>query len=369
MKRQNYFLIGTLLMIAAFYGCGPVNPDTGSSFTLTVTKAGAGSGTATSTPVGINCGSDCSEVYTVGTVVTLMAIPDIGSVFAGFSGNADCADGSVTMNANINCTATFNLISASLSGKLWILLKSHADGLQDLQDLEGWKTLAKGKAAELQNKGIPWTLELTKEHVNKINDPIWFQSMAALGTKFAPREPHNNLLSSAEDAHNALVSMGIVPQEYVGSFSNIAQYADRQWPLFTGGATPGHTNDPDWSGFDDSGYLDNQGRKIIVIGIGTANSVAIKVGIARDIAKKQRDWAVEVLTFTAVGLKGATAHFVTPSTHGTNPPKAILSEIDLMLSSIGQEGNLGVVEWSDPKTVTEKALNNNQIIDYVIPKS
>jgi thermitase len=81
------------------------------TYTLTVTKSGNGSGTVTSNPVGINCGSDCSEAYTSGTVVSIMASPSSGSTFSGWSGNADCSDGTVTMNANKNCTATFNLIS------------------------------------------------------------------------------------------------------------------------------------------------------------------------------------------------------------------------------------------------------------------
>ena len=42
-------------------------------FTLSVTKAGTGSGTVSSNPAGINCGADCSEAYSPGTVVTLTA--------------------------------------------------------------------------------------------------------------------------------------------------------------------------------------------------------------------------------------------------------------------------------------------------------
>ncbi len=91
----------------SIYGVIDVNDVT--SFTLAVAKAGTGSGTVTSSPAGINCGLDCSESYTSGTVVTLTAIPDAGSTFSGWSGDADCPDGSVTMNANETCNATFNL--------------------------------------------------------------------------------------------------------------------------------------------------------------------------------------------------------------------------------------------------------------------
>ncbi len=44
------------------------------TYTLTVAKDGTGSGTVTSSPAGINCGADCSEPYTSGTVVTLTAV-------------------------------------------------------------------------------------------------------------------------------------------------------------------------------------------------------------------------------------------------------------------------------------------------------
>ena len=78
------------------------------TFSLTVTKAGTGSGVVTSTPLGIDCGIDCTEVYGSGTVVTLTAAADVGSTFAGWSGDCDAA-GSVTMTADRACTATFTL--------------------------------------------------------------------------------------------------------------------------------------------------------------------------------------------------------------------------------------------------------------------
>jgi hypothetical protein len=79
------------------------------TYTLTVAKTGAGSGTVTSTDGGINCGSTCSKVYNSGTSVTLNATPATGSVFAGWSGTGCSSTGSITMNANKTCTATFNL--------------------------------------------------------------------------------------------------------------------------------------------------------------------------------------------------------------------------------------------------------------------
>jgi hypothetical protein len=80
-----------------------------------LSSGGSGSGTITSSPSGINCGSDCSETYSAGTLVSLTAIPASGSTFAGWSGDADCLDGVVTMTANKNCTATFKLDTATLT--------------------------------------------------------------------------------------------------------------------------------------------------------------------------------------------------------------------------------------------------------------
>ncbi len=92
IKEDNNTLAGNTINIQAL---------------LTVTKSGTGTGTVTSNPAGINCGSICSAAYDGNTSVTLTAIPATGSVFVGWSGDADCSDGSVTMNANKTCTATF----------------------------------------------------------------------------------------------------------------------------------------------------------------------------------------------------------------------------------------------------------------------
>ena len=86
--------------------------DTGGGtgpFTLTVALAGTGAGNVRSTtPAGITCGSDCTETYAAGTVVTLKATPARGSTFTGWSGACSgvgpCV---VTMDADKSVTATF----------------------------------------------------------------------------------------------------------------------------------------------------------------------------------------------------------------------------------------------------------------------
>ncbi|MCX7616105.1 MAG: PKD domain-containing protein [Patescibacteria group bacterium] len=84
----------------------------GQQYTLSVSKSGTGSGTVISNPSGINCGADCTESYNSGTQVTLIANPDSGSSFIGWSG--DCSgvgDCILTINNNKSITATFNTSS------------------------------------------------------------------------------------------------------------------------------------------------------------------------------------------------------------------------------------------------------------------
>src|SRR2546426_486246 len=78
-------------------------------FTLTVNKAGLGSGTVTSSPPGINCGTDCSEPYPSGTVVTLTATPALLNVFTGWDGCDAVSDTTctVTMSRARSVTASF----------------------------------------------------------------------------------------------------------------------------------------------------------------------------------------------------------------------------------------------------------------------
>ena len=58
----------------------------GPQSTLNVTINGSGTVKATGAPGGIDCGTDCSESYNVGTVVGLTAFPDTGFVFNGWTG-------------------------------------------------------------------------------------------------------------------------------------------------------------------------------------------------------------------------------------------------------------------------------------------
>jgi Matrixin/CARDB len=80
--------------------------------TLVVRKFGSGSGTVVSNPAGINCGSNCSQSYANGTVVTLTPTALTGSAFTAWIGNdPDCLDGVVTMDTDKTCRALFEDIS------------------------------------------------------------------------------------------------------------------------------------------------------------------------------------------------------------------------------------------------------------------
>jgi hypothetical protein len=78
-------------------------------FTLTVARDGTGTGFVISDPLGIFCGSNCSETFFQGTLVTLSATPTRGSTFSGWIGcplpnGNECFN---TVDADRTITATF----------------------------------------------------------------------------------------------------------------------------------------------------------------------------------------------------------------------------------------------------------------------
>jgi hypothetical protein len=90
-------------------GGGPsnaVNFTINPAFTLTVSRSG--NGTVTSTPVGIQCGSDCTQPYASGTTVTLTATPANNFTFVGWGGACTGTGAcTVVMDAEKSITATF----------------------------------------------------------------------------------------------------------------------------------------------------------------------------------------------------------------------------------------------------------------------
>jgi len=68
------------------------------NYILTVNSTGTGSGSTTG-----------GGTYAYNTVVPISATASTGSTFSGWTGNADCTDGSVTLDASKTCTANFTL--------------------------------------------------------------------------------------------------------------------------------------------------------------------------------------------------------------------------------------------------------------------
>jgi len=90
-------------------------PDT---YALTINKSGNGKGTVSSATMDIDCGSDCGETYTQGTVVTLTATAAKGSSFAGWSGEGCSGTDKcvLTLSHAADITAGFSLnVATALS--------------------------------------------------------------------------------------------------------------------------------------------------------------------------------------------------------------------------------------------------------------
>ncbi len=73
---------------------------------LTITTSGTGTGMVT-VPLAIDCGTICAAQFKEGEVVALTAVAASGSKFTGWTGDVDCADGSVTMPVALMCNAVF----------------------------------------------------------------------------------------------------------------------------------------------------------------------------------------------------------------------------------------------------------------------
>src|SRR5262249_2610678 len=77
--------------------------------TLTLSRSGSGGGTVTSSPGGLDCGSTCTAAFDTGQTVALTATPDPGATFAGWSGDPDCLNSTLTVSIPRTCEARFDL--------------------------------------------------------------------------------------------------------------------------------------------------------------------------------------------------------------------------------------------------------------------
>lgn len=160
---------------------------TPASHTLTVSKTGSGSGTVTSTPAGIDCGSDCSEVYGTGTAVTLTASPAAGSSFAGWSGACSGTGGcQVTMDAAKSVTAGFDASGSIPAAPTWL----RVDTVSQTELKLTWEDKSSDEAGfKVERKeGCcgPWTL-LPDAPANSTNTATYQSSGLKCGTSYAYR--------------------------------------------------------------------------------------------------------------------------------------------------------------------------------------
>ena len=119
-----------------------LQPPTASLSTLFVSPSGTGSGTVTSSPAGISCGSGCSANFTTNTAVTLTAVANAGSTFAGWSGSCtgSTANTQVLLSATSTCVATF---SAQIANAYYVSTTgSDTTGTGSIA--APWKTIAYG---------------------------------------------------------------------------------------------------------------------------------------------------------------------------------------------------------------------------------
>lgn len=100
------------------------------NYNLTISKTGNGSGTVISSPFGIDCGDTCMVTVGLAETYKLLASPNTGSIFGGWSG-CDSKDGNlctVITKQDKNITAIFSkqtfYVTTTVSGNTSGIIKS-----------------------------------------------------------------------------------------------------------------------------------------------------------------------------------------------------------------------------------------------------
>jgi Divergent InlB B-repeat domain len=108
------YVNGPTGLSAGFDVAPPPPPPPPPMSTLTVVKAGSGTGYVGAAG-GIDCGPTCTTTTSQGADVTLLAIADDGSEFAGWSGGGCSGTGqcAVTLSMDTTVTATFDHVDTS----------------------------------------------------------------------------------------------------------------------------------------------------------------------------------------------------------------------------------------------------------------
>jgi hypothetical protein len=103
-------------------------------YLLTLNRAGDGSGSVRSKDGGIDCGSDCSEVYDEGFKVTLAATPESDSVFGGWTGDVFSTDNPLTATMDSEKTITARFVPAGATYTLTIVKSGPGNGTVTSED-------------------------------------------------------------------------------------------------------------------------------------------------------------------------------------------------------------------------------------------
>ena len=122
---------------------------------LTVLKGGNGGGTITGT--GINCGSDCTESYPSGTMVTLTATPLYASTLTGWT-NCDSPSGdtcTMTMSTSKTVTANFTTTPTFADVPPTNPFYHYIEQLYDLGITQGCGTNGSGQLLFCPSQSVP----------------------------------------------------------------------------------------------------------------------------------------------------------------------------------------------------------------------
>jgi serine protease AprX len=131
---NNTYGWGRLDIFAAVQAAlhGPIIPE------LYISKEGTGSGNVVSIPPGIDCGSTCNANFADGTIITLTAEANTGSLFSHWSGGCSGTDETcqLTITGDLTVTATFSLVNTQ-QNKLKVSRKKTKRGDGDILSEDG----------------------------------------------------------------------------------------------------------------------------------------------------------------------------------------------------------------------------------------
>jgi hypothetical protein len=205
-------------------------------YVLTVSKAGSGSGTVRTADTEIECGSVCAATYRPTASVQLVAVPSPGSTFAGWSGDADCSDGQVTMDAARACIARFGFLPAvrqTLVARTGQTTTYTARDDGDLRAGVEWPTprfTVNGECVTDHLTGLTWLR-------NPDSMAKGWEQALAYASNFSACGDHDWRLPNINELHTLLTSGGVV----------FAQLNARGFSLLEGGYYWSSTTDPKYS--------------------------------------------------------------------------------------------------------------------------